>query len=244
MVLLGPPSAPSAVRDHGRLAHEAAGFQAGQGEVTDLAGRHRAPRPEGQLPDPVVFAGRACREPRHPDQGPVQLAVPEHVGHPVGIRAQVPVPHEQHRPHQGAAEVMRVAGEGQVEALDHDQAAHPVPRHRGEDGGGALLQYRQVGGPGAADGADDGIGALNRTLGGGHVPYVSGGHRDVRIVPVNLAGRPGEGMDFMARRAGLAQDGAARRAGRPEQSQSHLASSSSHDPSRCQAVPVSLTSSR
>jgi hypothetical protein len=35
--------------------------------------------------------------------------------------------------------VVRVGGERQVKALDHDQPAHAVPVHRGEDGGGALL---------------------------------------------------------------------------------------------------------
>jgi hypothetical protein len=112
--------------------------------------------------------------------------------------------------------------EGQVKALDHDQPAHAVPPHRGDDRGGALLQNRRVARAGAADGADDGIGALDRTPGRRQVPDISGGHRHLRVIPVELARRAREGMDLASGRAGLPQDGPARPAGRPEQCQSHL----------------------
>ena len=62
--------------------------QAGQGEVGDLAGGHRAPGPEREAPGPVPVAGRAGDQPRHPDQGPVQVAGSQQAGHPVGVRAQ------------------------------------------------------------------------------------------------------------------------------------------------------------
>jgi hypothetical protein len=109
-----------------------------------------------------------------------------------------------------------------VKALDHDQPAHAVPAHRGQDRGGALLQYGRVAGAGAADGADDGIGALDRAPGRRQVLHISGGHRHLRVIPVELARRAREGMDLISGRAGLPQDGPARPAGRPENRQPHL----------------------
>src|SRR5579859_4268752 len=63
--------------DHGGVAGEATVVQAGQGEVGDLAGGHRAPRPEREAPGPVPGAGRPGDQSRHPDQGPVQAAGPQ-----------------------------------------------------------------------------------------------------------------------------------------------------------------------